>query len=185
MVAIPYTYLIGWPDQNKWYYGVRYAKNCHPDEFWNSYKTSSNTVKDYVKNFGDPQVQIIRKTFTTAEKARLWESSVLKRLDVVHDEKWLNKTDNKAIVTPKGKDHPNYGKFGKAHPSFGIKKPKTAERLRLLSVNGDHPFRQLNSKRKELKIYHVVKTTGLTRIQKNLNKFIVVRIIGSIKKKAH
>jgi hypothetical protein len=32
----PYTYLIGWSNQNKYYYGVRYAKDCHPNDFWDN-----------------------------------------------------------------------------------------------------------------------------------------------------
>lgn len=33
-IYTPYTYLIGWSKQNKFYYGRRTAKNCHPKEFW-------------------------------------------------------------------------------------------------------------------------------------------------------
>ena len=30
----PYTYLIGWKDQEKYYYGVRFAKGCEPKDLW-------------------------------------------------------------------------------------------------------------------------------------------------------
>lgn len=44
---MPYTYIIGWPSLNKWYYGVRYAKNCQPDDLWKSYWTSSRHVSAF------------------------------------------------------------------------------------------------------------------------------------------
>jgi len=93
----PYTYLIGWTKHNIWYYGVRYAKGCHPSEFWIKYKTSSNYVADFVAVHGDPDIIQIRKTFTNVESARQWETKVLKRLKVIKLEKWLNKHDGKAV----------------------------------------------------------------------------------------
>lgn len=46
---LTYTYLIGWSNHNKWYYGRRTAKNCHPNEFWKTYFTSSKYVKEFRK----------------------------------------------------------------------------------------------------------------------------------------
>ena len=116
---IPYTYLIGWPELNLWYYGVRYAKNCNPSDFWNPYQTSSKHVKDTIANFGDPPVKQIRKTFTDTRSARLWENRVLKRTKAVSSDKWLNRTDNESIAPLYGVDHPHYGKKGEAHHSYG------------------------------------------------------------------
>lgn len=95
----PYTYLIGWTTHNKYYYGVRFAKNCHPDELWKSYFTSSKHVKNFCADHGPPDLIKIRKTFNSAEPARLWESKVLHRMDVIHNEKWLNKSSNIAIAS--------------------------------------------------------------------------------------
>lgn len=95
----PYTYLIGWPEYNRWYYGVRYAKNCTPDDFWVSYFTSSNIVKNFITQHGDPSVKIIRKIFTGTDsvpRARSWESRVLQRLKVMLKEEWLNNNDSPA-----------------------------------------------------------------------------------------
>lgn len=86
----PYTYHIAWSKTNKHYYGVRYAKNCNPNDFWISYFTSSKIVQQYRKEHGEPDVIEIRKTFDSAEKARLWESKVLQKLNVLKSEKWLN-----------------------------------------------------------------------------------------------
>jgi len=92
-----YTYLIGWSLYDKWYYGVRFAKKCDPKELWQTYFTSSKHVKAFRKSYGEPDVIEIRKIFSCQDKAILWENKVLKRLDVIHKDKWLNKTDNIAI----------------------------------------------------------------------------------------
>ena len=105
---IPYTYLIGWPLLNKWYYGVRYAKKCHPADLWVSYKTSSKIVKNFVSEHGDPSVIEVRKQFLTINEARLWESKVLTRLQVTKNTKWLNAHDSKAFdptTVPRGDQH--------------------------------------------------------------------------------
>ncbi len=120
----PYTYLIGWPEHNTWYYGVRYAKGCNPSDLWNPYKTSSTHVAAFVAEHGEPPVRQIRNTFDNAQAARTWEERVLKRMKVVVDHKWLNRTDNKSIAPLYGKDHPHYGKTGPAHHCYGIKQPK-------------------------------------------------------------
>ena len=100
-IYTPYTYLVGWTELNKYYYGMRYAKNknclykegCHPDEFWKTYFTSSKEVLAYRNQYGEPDVIQIRKTFRNAMSAKLWEHKVLKRLQAVTNNKWLNKTN--------------------------------------------------------------------------------------------
>ena len=96
-IYTPYTYLIGWSDLNKFYYGVRYAKNCHPDELWKSYFTSSKHVKDFRKKYGDPDIVQIRKTFDNSESSRIWESKVLRRVKAKNKKYFLNATDNISI----------------------------------------------------------------------------------------
>ena len=93
----PYTYLIGWKHLNKWYYGVRFSKKAHPSELWVTYFTSSKHVKNFRKEHGEPDVILIRKIFDCQEKARLWEHKVLKRCNVIHDDKWLNKSNNRSV----------------------------------------------------------------------------------------
>ena len=86
-----YTYLIGWSDKNQWYYGVRYAKNANPNELWESYYTSSKHVKAMRKEHGEPDIIQVRRVFNCPLKAREYEAKVLKKLNVHHDDKWLNK----------------------------------------------------------------------------------------------
>lgn len=106
MNNIPYTYLIGWSKHDIWYYGVRYAKNCHPDDLWVEYKTSSKYVTAFTEKHGEPDVVQVRKTFTDSATARLWEEKVLSRMKVIRDDKWLNKTNNRAFVPMYGTDNP-------------------------------------------------------------------------------
>ena len=92
-----YTYLIGWSKFNKFYYGVRFSKNCRPEDLWVTYFTSSKHVKTFADLYGDPDIIQIRKTFEDENKARLWEEKVLKKMKVVKNDKWINKTDNISI----------------------------------------------------------------------------------------
>lgn len=89
----PYTYLIGWSKHNKYYYGVRYGKNCNPNDLWVSYFTSSVLVKEYRTNFGEPDIIQIRKTFDDAASARKWEHNVLVKMKCLAENKWLNQHD--------------------------------------------------------------------------------------------
>lgn len=126
----PYTYLLGWTKENLYYYGVRYKKNCHPNELLNNYFSSSKAVKKLINEQKMPDVVQIRKIFTTSEQARLWESKVLRRLKVVNDKKWINKTDNISIKPQLGKENAMYGKKGKKHPLFG-KSPSQETRRKI------------------------------------------------------
>jgi hypothetical protein len=89
----PYTYLIGWSTQQKYYYGVRYANDCNPTDLWAKYFTSSPTVKAMRLIYGEPDVRQIRKIFTDKQAARLWETKVLRRMKVIRREEFLNKND--------------------------------------------------------------------------------------------
>jgi hypothetical protein len=98
----PYTYLIGWKNHNKWYYGVRYSSKCNPDDLWKTYFTSSKQVEMFIVKFGDPDIIQVRKTFNDPKKAKLWEDNVLRRLGVSTNTKWLNirsDTWNGVIIT--------------------------------------------------------------------------------------
>ena len=104
----PYTYLIGWSNHNKWYYGVRYAQNCNPQDLWNTYFTSSKHVKKFREECGEPDIIQIRKIFDTKDSAILWEEKVLQKMNVRNNDKWLNKNDCSAPPTYHGEEHPNF-----------------------------------------------------------------------------
>jgi len=88
---IPYTYLIGWSQYDKWYYGRRTSAKCNPAELWVTYFTSSSHVKHFTNQFGDPDVIIVRKCFDSILKCAEWESKVLRRMNVEDSAKFLNR----------------------------------------------------------------------------------------------
>jgi hypothetical protein len=94
-IYTPFTYLIGWKDINRWYYGVRYARGCHPDDLWTKYFTSSKIVQEYREKYGEPDVIKVRETFPTDTLAREWEHKVLRRMNVVKDVRWINRCQGK------------------------------------------------------------------------------------------
>jgi hypothetical protein len=89
-MTIPFTYRIGWSSLNLHYYGVRYRKDCHPKDLWETYFTSSKHVKRIREQFGDPDIIEIRKIFNDRYLAIDWEQKVLKKLHVKKNKKWLN-----------------------------------------------------------------------------------------------
>lgn len=97
-MSVPYTYLIKHIPTNSFYYGVRYANDCNPKDFWKEYKTSSKYVKSLIEKYGESSFLFeIRRTFDTPEKARAWELKVLKRIKAVSRSDFINKCDGKAI----------------------------------------------------------------------------------------
>jgi hypothetical protein len=127
-IYTPYTYLIGWSKLDVWYYGSRYARKsnclyksgCHPDEFWVTYFTSSEHVKKFREENGEPDIIEIRKTFPASseklneeeisyliDKVRNWEHTFLKRTKAPTNKNWLNKSDALAI---RYDQHPMLGK---------------------------------------------------------------------------
>ena len=87
----PYAYLIGWSKYNKWYYGIQYGKTANPENLWKTYFTSSEFVKEFREKYGEPDIIEIRKIFFLAEESLIWEEKVLRRINAVNSDKWLNK----------------------------------------------------------------------------------------------
>ena len=103
-MTIPYTYLIGWPELDTWYYGVRWRPGCDPTDLWVKYFTSSKHVKAFRAQHGEPKVIRITRVFAEPAEARKWEHRVLSRLKADVNPKFLNKTvDN--VPTMLGRKH--------------------------------------------------------------------------------
>ena len=118
---IPFTYLIKHVPTNRYYYGVRYKKDCHPNDLWTKYFTSSRKVKGLIKRYGKKSfIFKIRRTFKTQKEAYNWEHKVLKRLKVIYRKDFLNQTDNRQIDP---KLNSKYSK-GKNNPRYGVKLSK-------------------------------------------------------------
>lgn len=89
----PYTYLIGWTKLNQYYYGSRYAQNCHPNDLWVSYFTSSITVKKYRQLYGEPHIIKVDQKFNTAKEALDYEKQTLIENNAANSEQWLNQNN--------------------------------------------------------------------------------------------
>ena len=90
----PYTYLIGWSFQNLYYYGCEYGskvKVANPQNLWSNYFTSSKYVQEAREFYGEPDIIQIRRVFDDETSCREWEKRVLSKMNVLHDEKWLNR----------------------------------------------------------------------------------------------
>jgi hypothetical protein len=118
----PYTYLIGWSKLDKYYYGVRYAKGCHPSDLWVKYFTSSKHVKSFRKKHDEPDVIRVRKTFSCSKTAVFYEQKVLSRLDVESSKKWLNAKNSTTKTIILG---PNSGSFKRGNSPYNKGKKST------------------------------------------------------------
>jgi len=157
----PYTYLIGWSNLNKYYYGVRYAKNCNPNDLWKTYFTSSDIIHEYVDKYGDPDIIQVRKTFDNHHDAREWESKVLKSLNCAADNRFLNKHNNTAFTPKYGEDNSS-------------KRPEVRKKLSLSAKNRNNNTSSIKEGVEKMKN---------TKIKSNLIKFL--KDISYIPKKIH
>lgn len=98
-MGLPYTYLIKHLPSNRVYYGCRFSKDCHPDDLWKTYFTSSKHVKKLIEKDGkDSFIFEIRKTFESIGECRNWENRVLLKMNVIKRDIFINKTNNKSIA---------------------------------------------------------------------------------------
>lgn len=78
-MRIPYVYWIKNKTTGLKYVGVKYAKGCHPKEFWVSYFTSSKTIHKLIHLYGKEDFKIkILHVFDNEEEAILKEYSYTK-----------------------------------------------------------------------------------------------------------
>jgi len=89
-----YTYIIGWSKFNVYYYGVRYANECAPeDDLWIKYFTSSKYVHYFRDKNGEPDMIIIDERFENITNAIKYEHHYLKELyNSGNWDFWLNKS---------------------------------------------------------------------------------------------
>jgi NUMOD3 motif/Putative endonuclease segE, GIY-YIG domain len=156
--SIPFTYLLKHIPTNKYYYGVRYRKGCHPKDLWKTYFTSSKKVKGLIKKYGKKSfIFEIRKIFKTQQQALNWEHKVLKKMKVIHRNDFLNQTDNKCFdpilisKTMKTKTGIKNSFYGKTHSAEARKKislgnlgrkhtKESIEKLRLANLGKNNPM---------------------------------------------
>jgi len=90
----PFTYHIAWTKQDLHYYGVRYADQCNPTDLWTTYFTSSKVVQQLREDLGEPDTVEVRRIFQDSDAAIDWENKVLRRLNVMESDTWVNRNIN-------------------------------------------------------------------------------------------
>lgn len=92
---IPYVYLIRHIPSGKFYAGSSYKKNCHPDQFWTSYFTSSKIVKGLIKEDGLNSFEVLEVIPRLLDDACQYEATFLKTVNAAQSDKWINKSNGR------------------------------------------------------------------------------------------
>ena len=137
----PYTYLIRHRPTNRVYYGMRAANKVDPEQdLWQHYFTSSPKVQQLIEETGQDSFDVeIRRVFETKEQAVVWETRVLRRCKVLHDDRWINQNVAGYIVPTE--------ESRKKISDYHKDKPKTEEHKKNLSES-QKGKPKLNSKNK-------------------------------------
>lgn len=98
---IPYVYIIKNKTTGLKYLGVRYARNCHPNDFWKKYFTSSSLVKKLIDVYGkdDFYIKIIHKYPNEPSKAILREAKYFPLIQKRED--YLNVCFSSGMMDPR------------------------------------------------------------------------------------
>jgi hypothetical protein len=148
MKYVPYVYLLKNKTTGKKYVGVRWAKDCHPSEFWVEYFTSSKVVHSLIKIFGKDDFNFkIVHTFETAEKAILKEAKYVKL--AVNKEDYLNMRHSPISNSEKCSQAGKIGGMLQVMRKQGIHKQTREERLEILKI-----ARQEQNRRKKNPFSH-------------------------------
>jgi hypothetical protein len=121
----PYTYLIKHRPTGKVYYGFRCANKVEPHEdLWKHYFTSSPKIQTLIAETGTDSFYVeIRKVFETKEQAIAWETRVLTRCKVLHDDRWINQNVAGYIV-PTEESRKKISDYHKGKPKSEAHKEK-------------------------------------------------------------
>ena len=125
----PYTYLIKHKPTNTVYYGFRSAnKQESQNDLWHDYFTSSPKVKQLIEETGVESFDVqVRRVFETKEDAVKWETTVLRRCKVLHDNRWINQNIAGYIIPTEESNK----KISEYHKD----KPKSDEHKKNLSLS--------------------------------------------------
>lgn len=96
---VAYVYSLRFRITGQWYVGCRYAKHLTDEtvskDLWIRYFTSSKLVKALIKVYGSESFEPkIRRIFDTADEAKSYESSFLKRIDARTNPVFLNQCNS-------------------------------------------------------------------------------------------
>jgi hypothetical protein len=174
-----YFYVIQEVSTNKYYAGIRWAKNCHPLELLqeNGYKTSSKIIQDLIKQNGLTSFCIKKiKIFKDKSKLVEYEKRFLKKVDAKNNFKFYN-MHNGDMLSPFGSQdcidlvksrynvnyfsqHPTYiekvkdtsnKKFGKDFYTQTAEYKQRCRETSTLKYNVDHYTKSTEVQKKKLK----------------------------------
>lgn len=95
ILTIPFTYILKFKPSNQWYYGVRWARGCSPDDLWVNYFTSSSAIKKMIAEFGVDSFEFrVSKVFKTKKEAIEHECKFLMRVNAASNGSFINKRNN-------------------------------------------------------------------------------------------
>jgi len=149
----PYTYLIKHRPTGKVYYGFRCANRVEPHEdLWKHYFTSSPKIQQLIEETGAGSFDTeIRRVFETKEAAISWETRVLTRCKVLHDDCWINQNVAGYIV-PTKESRKKISDFHKDRPKSNEHKQNLSKsqkgKTKVNSKNQTPEYRALMSKLK-------------------------------------
>lgn len=89
-IYIPFTYIIGWSKHKRFYYGAKYAQGCQPKDLWESYFTSSEYVKSFREEHGEPDIIKIHRIFSDKDSCVSFENEYLTKIDAKNHILFLN-----------------------------------------------------------------------------------------------
>lgn len=145
-----YTYLVINNITHKWYYGVRYAKNCKIEDLGKTYFTSSESVKEDIKKYGiDVFSWFVRKTFKNIEDALQWEMTVLRRMNVVNNPNCYNQHCGKGFTV-------RYGDKNSSKRPEVRKKLSDGKKGSLNPVHSQHVKQKMKSTKAKKSIINIV-----------------------------
>lgn len=148
----PYTYVIRFPALGVLYYGAQWGRGCHPDNLGTRYFSSSTRVKKLLKLH--EAVFEPRKTFSSADACRDFETRFLRRVNAKKNPKFMNTHNNEhqRVMNNEGPRNPAFGKPG---TMLGRKhRPDTIQKMREVKVGntwnvGKHNKPESNRKSSE------------------------------------
>lgn len=91
-MTTPFSYHLYHIPTGKHYYGIKHSKDCHPNQLWTTYFSSSKIVKQFIVEYGENSFSWeVRRIFDTTTAALAWEHKVLRRLGAARSEWWINR----------------------------------------------------------------------------------------------
>lgn len=148
-----YTYLVVNIVNGRWYYGVRYAKNCTLNDLLKTYFTSSKEVQREIKKYGiENFIWEIRKTFSDVDEAKSWECRVLTRMNVCERKDSYNKHSVPGLPVMSGDNNPS-------------RRPEIREKLRSTALLREATYSEKEKTNNKNKIQR-------TKMIRNISKFV-------------